>query len=538
MPTSRARPAGRDGNGARAMKLFLAFAAIAVTLAAFYLILFSGLQGAAKAVLAVVLLAACSLSLQRLLGLEGELGLLLFRTRRGLGFLDRVARKAPGLWVFLADIGLVAGFGLFSLFIFQKKIPKTTVVAGMVFLLVFWAAIFPFVAPLSLELINLSGIEKDLLSGSEVAATPGDPLGMVLSYILLLEAMVPVLLVMSGGLAFLLAYYVVFNAVDILMKMGISAFALATGASGGNAASTALPGVSPILPGINIPLVEGVLALALILVFHEGAHAVLARVARIPLKSAGIVFFGILPFGAFVDPDEEKLAKMDRDPQNRVLVAGSTANIYAATAFFFVFLAFYFLVLAGFPSPLLGTRYVQVDAVAENGTAYGIVPAGAVIAQWNGVNVTTIGSLASAVGSTGNASRIDILARNGTLFTAARGNRTANASLLPTQYGDYLEPGTGLQVSERNYGFVAFVNALSADKPYVGFLFNFIGLAFVLNVLVGMVNLLPIPPFDGYRILSLTLGEKSLYRSLTVTKAVVVLVVVAFIVNALPWLWR
>jgi Zn-dependent protease len=61
-------------------------------------------------------------------------------------------------------------------------------------------------------------------------------------------------------------------------------------------------------------------------------------------------------------------------------------------------------------------------------------------------------------------------------------------------------------------------------------------LGFVLNVLVGIVNLLPIPPFDGYRILSLKLGGKKLY-GIKIMDAIVALIVGAFLANLLPWLW-
>ncbi|VVC72245.1 Peptidase family M50 [uncultured archaeon] len=510
---------------------------IVAAFAAFYFTVFSGLQGFVKAIIAIAVLAACSLLLQRLLRLEGEMGLLLFKTRKGLGFLDWVARRVPGLWNFLADFGIVIGFGLFSLFIFKRRIPKMTVVAGMIFLLIFWLMIFPLIAPLSLQLINLSGLEKDLPVAVQQTIDPADPAASLRLYLEAFISLVPTMLVLAGGLAFLLGYLVVYNAVQIVFLIAISLYSMATGTVGSDSFSKALPGVSPILPGINIQLAEGVIALAIILIVHEGAHAVVARVAKIPLKSAGIVMFGFLPFGAFVDPDEDKLKKMDDETQNRVIVAGSASNLYTATLFFFVFLAFNFLVLSIYPTTLIGTHYVLVDAVAENGTAYGVITPGMVLTKWNGVNVTTLAGLQAALNLTNNESPITISTANAT-FTPSRGNRSQATKLLATAYGDYVEPVTGIQVTEKMYGFGEYVRNLAVSTPYLGFLYNFLGLVFVLNILVGMVNLLPIPPFDGYRILQTTLGEKALYRSLTILKAVVALIVVSFILNAVPWLWR
>ena len=60
--------------------------------------------------------------------------------------------------------------------------------------------------------------------------------------------------------------------------------------------SSVSPGGTPIIPGINLPLIEGVAALAVVLLVHEGMHGIVARMFKFPLKSAGLVFFGFLPF--------------------------------------------------------------------------------------------------------------------------------------------------------------------------------------------------------------------------------------------------
>ena len=54
-----------------------------------------------------------------------------------------------------------------------------------------------------------------------------------------------------------------------------------------------LPGVNPI-----IPLWYGIFAIAIAIVLHEFAHAILSRVGDLKLKSMGILFF-IVPVGAF-----------------------------------------------------------------------------------------------------------------------------------------------------------------------------------------------------------------------------------------------
>lgn len=85
------------------------------------------------------------------------------------------------------------------------------------------------------------------------------------------------------------------------------------------------------LPGVNpmIPLGYGIAALILALVIHEGAHGVMAYVARMRVKSLGLVFF-IVPIGAFVEPHDEDLLKSTAREKNRVFAAGPTSNILLA----------------------------------------------------------------------------------------------------------------------------------------------------------------------------------------------------------------
>ncbi len=63
-----------------------------------------------------------------------------------------------------------------------------------------------------------------------------------------------------------------------------------------------------LIPGVNeyIPLVWGAIGLAVTLVVHELAHAVLCRVEGIDVKSMGLLTM-IVPIGGFAEPDEEQL---------------------------------------------------------------------------------------------------------------------------------------------------------------------------------------------------------------------------------------
>ena len=92
------------------------------------------------------------------------------------------------------------------------------------------------------------------------------------------------------------------------------------------------PAVNFLLPGINpyIPVIYGWLALIVALVVHEGAHGVVARSLGMPVKSAGLLFFLIIPIGAFVEVDEKVLKVARARDATRVLAAGAGVNFVLA----------------------------------------------------------------------------------------------------------------------------------------------------------------------------------------------------------------
>ena len=87
-----------------------------------------------------------------------------------------------------------------------------------------------------------------------------------------------------------------------------------------------------LLPGINpyLPILYGWLAIIAAIVVHEGAHGMIARSLGFRVKSSGLLFFLVIPVGAFVDVDEEQMAKAKPKNSVRVLAAGPGANIAVA----------------------------------------------------------------------------------------------------------------------------------------------------------------------------------------------------------------
>ena len=61
-----------------------------------------------------------------------------------------------------------------------------------------------------------------------------------------------------------------------------------------------------LIPGLNpyLPIVYGWIAIFIGIVIHELSHGVVARNIGVPVKSAGLMFFVLLPIGAFVEVDD------------------------------------------------------------------------------------------------------------------------------------------------------------------------------------------------------------------------------------------
>ncbi|MDE1798665.1 MAG: site-2 protease family protein, partial [Candidatus Micrarchaeota archaeon] len=323
-----------------------------------------------------------------------------------------------------------------------------------------------------------------------------DVLGAPVSFSPWLAGIAIVLL--AGGLAattmLSLVVYAIIITPAVLGKIASVAVSILTGTPDGNH-NVPPPGGSPLLPGINLPFLEGVLALAVLLVVHEMSHGLLARISKIRLDSAGIVFFGLLPFGAFVEPDEKELDAVSREEQNRVLVAGSSANIFTALLAILLLIGF-----LGYTEPMRLQGYRVVD---------GPIPAGTILYSVNG---------APYIGQ-----NLSLSPNTAVTLNTSRGMMSPTTD-AQGRIGIHLE-----YVAQSAAGF-RFQYA--PQWEWLAFVANLLGLVFALNVLVGIVNLLPIPLFDGHKLMVNGVNSKK------VSDAISILAAVAFLLNFLPWLFK
>jgi membrane-associated protease RseP (regulator of RpoE activity) len=116
------------------------------------------------------------------------------------------------------------------------------------------------------------------------------------------------------GLMFFSVYFLLNNLLRLIFPIGRAA------------------SVFPVIPGLTLRLYwlpYFVVAAIVVILTHELAHGIIARLEEVPVLSTGIVAALVL-FGAFVEPDEKQFEKSSLTSRLRILAAGSSTNLITA----------------------------------------------------------------------------------------------------------------------------------------------------------------------------------------------------------------
>jgi len=258
-----------------------------------------------------------------------------------------------------------------------------------------------------------------------------------------------------------------------------------------NGPSLILPGLgseATVQPGVTfIPFEYWLLSIAVLMVAHEMSHGIVARACDFELNSVGWVILGIFP-GAFVEPKGENMfpgEETDADDSRgmweqgewtdrlRVLGAGSFANYIVAGVFFGAW-----MLLLTATTSTSGVFYVaQPDyAAAEAGMTNGTLTE---------INDRRINSLADLQ----NVSR-DIQVNETVRVWTSEGNFTMIADQHPERDGGYIGIRVGQQENVVDDSFDEYQGALQ-------WMISLLYTVSVLNLLIGLFNMLPIKPLDG-----------------------------------------
>ncbi|WP_297535706.1 site-2 protease family protein [Thermococcus sp.] len=243
-------------------------------------------------------------------------------------------------------------------------------------------------------------------------------------------------------------------------------------------------GVQLVIPGLTIPLWYGLVGLAVVMIVHELSHGVVARAEKLPLKSVGLVLLAVIP-GAFVEPDEEELKKASLKSRLRVYGAGSLANI--VTAIITALLVTYAV------TPLLVPSGILVSDVVPNSPAYGVLHKGDVIVAINGQPINTMEQFIAYMNKTRPGEKVTL--------TVIRDGEKMNLQLTLGKYPGKPEKGyIGIYPAQH------VTSKIGYDWLILPLFFSLYWI-YVLNLGIGLMNLFPLVPLDGGRMLDDVIKE-------------------------------
>lgn len=259
----------------------------------------------------------------------------------------------------------------------------------------------------------------------------------------------------------------------------------------------AAPGIQPVLPieaqGVFfVPFLYWIISIFLLAVVHEFAHGVIARVHKMPVKSSGFAFLclivPVIP-AAFVEPDEKVLRRRSFRQQWAVFAAGPVSNILFALLVLVIALPFAPVMTAAF-----APTGVEVVSLGEGGAAETAgLAQGDIITFLNDVPITSTQNVSEVIDAASPGDNVTIKTKTNeymATLNAKEGNESA--AVLGINGKAFVEP---------KEEFVAAYGAWlpSVIKWVAGLLFWL----FLLNVGIGLFNLVPIGPLDGGRMLQL-----------------------------------
>jgi len=473
------------------------YAIIAIAFAFIVLLYYSHIGVVDEWVLGIAGMIFVGGTLQRMGSFSGGYGLYMIGGKRGIKSIDNISKKGGGFWDDMALFGLVLGFGVFSYFFLRKR--KDIFIFGLVSLVLIMLFVLPYLS-YGVQFLNLPQISAETsAAASSVHSTIAANL---FSYIIYAASII------TGftGYTFLLIWY---NAGLILYATYTVLLSALQGHAQVAPLANQIPGVAPVIPGIDIPLIAGIVSLAFLLIIHEFSHGILARRAKVKLKSIGFLVFGVIPIGAFVEPDEKEVSKLDKMQQTKIFSAGIASNFVAMIVFFAIMVPMILFVLPG-----LYHTGVFIESTISGYPANGVLAPGMQVLYWNGYPIKNLSSFAVAAANDKPGSHISVVTNTGAYnFTALPSSTNSTKGLI------------GVEVYQKN----SPVNS-SAYTRLMLFIYSVIALSFMLNFLVAVVNLLPIPGFDGWRIYKTNLKHDYLI------KALVYLLLIGLLLNALPWI--
>jgi len=492
-------------------------------------------------------------------------------SKKGLNFIDKLGTRYSRFWTFLADLALIISFGgLGTAFVanHREKRARSIIIAAFAFLVLFvylshsFIMFFPFGLVISQSLFALLiaavmayvayGLSYYLSKGQAtivafLLAVAFFSSPFILDY-LVINSPTSLMLGLSLGIIGLPAM--------IIMPLLIQGINIVTGISSAPGLNPGYPEMENGMPvlkyagtNISIPIFPDILiAFIIMIALHECFHGLVARAQGIRLKHTGLLFMSIIPMGAFVEPDEKQFQKEKMHKQLRVYAAGSFANMFVVALI--LFLVGNSAVSLGMVKPegfIVGNTYA-------NSSADGVFLPGDVVTMVNGTRTQTFLDFSKVMSGKKPGDNITIVAKDRTV-SVTLGKNPDNESrgfVGIVKYTDPMLSGPLVLSWDGNtlmepggMGFAANLDGSSLEPSFGEAVFRILKWVFFLNLMLGIMNLLPLRFFDGgfaYMGLFIWLEKKlpfgkrmQLARSFSA--GFMLLVLAVFVLNLSPYLF-
>jgi membrane-associated protease RseP (regulator of RpoE activity) len=242
-------------------------------------------------------------------------------------------------------------------------------------------------------------------------------------------------------------------------------------------------------PFIYIPLIYFIIAIFIIAVSHEACHGIIARLYKVKIKSSGFAFFSIfIPVipAAFVEPEEKQVKKLKTVEQLSIFAAGPFANICLAIISLLLLIS----INPGI-NRITAEEVIIINYTPNNNITFPAEKANVTlndkIIGIDSYEITTLKSFMDTMEST-KPNQIIQLHTNSTTYNIT-------LTKAPELDSGYL----GVMVTANRYIKPNFKNNWGWTLPIINWILGLLVILFVFNLGVGLINLAPIGPLDGGR---------------------------------------
>jgi len=297
------------------------------------------------------------------------------------------------------------------------------------------------------------------------------------------------------------------------------------------------PAIAPVLPGIDIPgapdlsFWHWVITIFIAAAIHEFSHGVVARLHKVKVKSSGFAFLGPI-LAAFVEPEEKELSKRSNWKQMSVFAAGPFSNIL---------LGIFILLLSGFIfSPILNSIYdgqgIIVNELVEDYPIASLdIQVPFTITQINGEDTLEVIEFFDVTSK--------LIPGQEVILTTDQGEYAVTPVGNPDNESVAFFGVSGLEFKNELKENYTFLEPFRGTIAWFELLFLWL---FLINIGIGLFNLLPLGPVDGGRMfyaLSLAVfkdekkANKALGTASLLCLGLIIINFIPWITKLLTWIW-